>query len=153
MSSSKPEVLEAYSRYIGTAELFINTDASWSIGPNTKSLVPVHFGDIAKINDDTFGFSAVAVESSGTGYTLYVRSDADGATIVQVKIDAAGAVDAASITVLGADQLYGAENSTGFHAPGEAARILAESINLAREGQLAVRDPAYQPSFVNAATR
>lgn len=46
-----------------------------------------------------------------------------------------------------------AENSTGFHAPGEAARILAESINLAREGQLAVRDAAYQPSFVNAATR
>ncbi|MEO8196205.1 MAG: ammonia-forming cytochrome c nitrite reductase subunit c552 [Thermoanaerobaculia bacterium] len=46
-----------------------------------------------------------------------------------------------------------AENSTGFHAPGEAARILAESINLAREGQLAVRDPAYQPSFVNASTR
>lgn len=113
MSSSKPEVLEAYSRYIGTAELFINTDASWSIGPNTMSLVQVYFGDIAKINDDTFGFSAVAVESSGTGYTLYVRSDADGATIVQVKIDAAGAVDAASITVLGADQLYGAENSTG----------------------------------------
>ena len=46
-----------------------------------------------------------------------------------------------------------AENSTGFHAPGEAARILAESINLAREGQLAVRDAAYQPNFVNAPTR
>ena len=46
-----------------------------------------------------------------------------------------------------------AENSTGFHAPGEAARILAESINLAREGQLAVRDAAFQPSFVNAPTR
>ncbi len=46
-----------------------------------------------------------------------------------------------------------AENSTGFHAPGEAARILGESINLAREGQLAVRDPAFQPSFVNLATR
>lgn len=46
-----------------------------------------------------------------------------------------------------------AENSTGFHAPGEAARILAESINLAREGQLAVRDAAYRPNFVNASTR
>ena len=44
-----------------------------------------------------------------------------------------------------------AENSTGFHAPGEAARILAESINLSREGQLAVRDPAWRPDFVNAA--
>jgi nitrite reductase (cytochrome c-552) len=42
-----------------------------------------------------------------------------------------------------------AENSTGFHAPGEAARILAESINLAREGQLAARDAAYRPQFTN----
>jgi nitrite reductase (cytochrome c-552) len=33
-----------------------------------------------------------------------------------------------------------AENSTGFHAPQEAARILAESIDFARQGQLAVRD-------------
>ncbi len=38
-----------------------------------------------------------------------------------------------------------AENSTGFHAPQEAARILARSVNLARQGQIAVRDPAYQP--------
>ena len=37
-----------------------------------------------------------------------------------------------------------AENSMGFHAPQEAARILAESINLARQGQLAIRDPAFQ---------
>ncbi|MBI4751918.1 MAG: ammonia-forming cytochrome c nitrite reductase subunit c552 [Acidobacteria bacterium] len=34
-----------------------------------------------------------------------------------------------------------AENSTGFHAPQEAARILGESINFLRKGQLAVRDP------------
>lgn len=32
-----------------------------------------------------------------------------------------------------------AENSTGFHAPQEAARVLAESINFSRKGQLAVR--------------
>ncbi|HEU4837492.1 MAG TPA: ammonia-forming cytochrome c nitrite reductase subunit c552 [Pyrinomonadaceae bacterium] len=31
------------------------------------------------------------------------------------------------------------ENSTGFHAPQEAARILGESINFSRKGQLAVR--------------
>ena len=35
-----------------------------------------------------------------------------------------------------------AENSTGFHAPQEAARILAEAIDLARQGQLALRPPA-----------
>jgi nitrite reductase (cytochrome c-552) len=32
-----------------------------------------------------------------------------------------------------------AENSTGFHAPEEALRILGESINFARKGQLALR--------------
>jgi nitrite reductase (cytochrome c-552) len=33
-----------------------------------------------------------------------------------------------------------AENSTGFHAPQEAARILGESIDFTRRGQVAVRD-------------
>ncbi len=33
-----------------------------------------------------------------------------------------------------------AENSTGFHAPQEAARVLGMSIDLARQGQLALRD-------------
>lgn len=32
------------------------------------------------------------------------------------------------------------ENSTGFHAPQEAARILGESINFSRKGQVALRD-------------
>jgi nitrite reductase (cytochrome c-552) len=35
-----------------------------------------------------------------------------------------------------------AENSTGFHAPQEAARVLGISIDLARQGQLALRDGA-----------
>ena len=35
-----------------------------------------------------------------------------------------------------------AENSMGFHAPGEAARILGASIDLARQGQLALRGDA-----------
>jgi nitrite reductase (cytochrome c-552) len=33
-----------------------------------------------------------------------------------------------------------AENSTGFHAGGEAARVLAKSIDFLRQGQLALRD-------------
>lgn len=33
-----------------------------------------------------------------------------------------------------------AENSTGFHAPQESARILGESINFSRQGQVALRD-------------
>ena len=37
-----------------------------------------------------------------------------------------------------------AENSMGFHAPQEAARILGESIDFARQGQIALRDPAFK---------
>jgi nitrite reductase (cytochrome c-552) len=39
-----------------------------------------------------------------------------------------------------------AENSTGFHAPQEAARILGESINFSRQGQNALRGGAQQAS-------
>ena len=39
-----------------------------------------------------------------------------------------------------------AENSTGFHAPQEGARVLGESINFSRQGQLAVRDPRFKPT-------
>jgi nitrite reductase (cytochrome c-552) len=39
-----------------------------------------------------------------------------------------------------------AENSTGFHAPQEAARILAESIDFARQGQLVLRDSSFTPT-------
>lgn len=39
-----------------------------------------------------------------------------------------------------------AENSTGFHAPQEAARILGESLNLSRQGQIALRDASFQPT-------
>ncbi len=39
-----------------------------------------------------------------------------------------------------------AENSTGFHAPQEAARILGESIDYARQGQIALRDPSFKPT-------
>jgi nitrite reductase (cytochrome c-552) len=40
-----------------------------------------------------------------------------------------------------------AENSMGFHAPQEAARILAEAANVARQGQILLRDPAFQPQL------
>ena len=33
-----------------------------------------------------------------------------------------------------------AENSMGFHAPQEAARILGEAIDFGRQGQVALRD-------------
>lgn len=39
-----------------------------------------------------------------------------------------------------------AENSTGFHAPQEAARILGESLNYARQGQIAIRDANFKPT-------
>jgi nitrite reductase (cytochrome c-552) len=47
-----------------------------------------------------------------------------------------------------------AENSTGFHAPQEALRILAQSIDYARQGQLALRDASFKPTvaIVNVPT-
>jgi nitrite reductase (cytochrome c-552) len=39
-----------------------------------------------------------------------------------------------------------AENSMGFHAPAEAARVLAEAIDFARQGELAAKVPAAAPS-------
>jgi nitrite reductase (cytochrome c-552) len=39
-----------------------------------------------------------------------------------------------------------AENSTGFHAPQETARVLAEAIDYARQGQLAARTLSTIPS-------
>ena len=38
-----------------------------------------------------------------------------------------------------------AENSTGFHAPQEAARVLGQALDFARQGQIAVRDVRYRP--------
>jgi nitrite reductase (cytochrome c-552) len=40
-----------------------------------------------------------------------------------------------------------AENSTGFHAPQEAARILGESINFSRQGQNAMRSQPVSQSL------
>ncbi|HCF57023.1 MAG TPA: ammonia-forming cytochrome c nitrite reductase subunit c552 [Myxococcales bacterium] len=39
-----------------------------------------------------------------------------------------------------------AENSTGFHAPEEAERILAEAIDFARQGQISLRDAEFAPT-------
>jgi len=39
-----------------------------------------------------------------------------------------------------------AENSSGFHAPQEAARILGESIDFSRKGQIVLRDGKLSPS-------
>ena len=44
------------------------------------------------------------------------------------------------------------ENSNGFHAPQEAARILGEAIDYLRQGQLALR-PSHQATPPAAARR
>ncbi len=44
-----------------------------------------------------------------------------------------------------------AENSTGFHAPQEAARVLGEAMNYARQGQVALRDPRFTPRIAERA--
>ncbi|MFA6028504.1 MAG: ammonia-forming cytochrome c nitrite reductase subunit c552 [Elusimicrobiota bacterium] len=39
-----------------------------------------------------------------------------------------------------------AENSSGFHAPQEAARLLGRAMDLARQGQIALRDASFMPT-------
>jgi len=39
-----------------------------------------------------------------------------------------------------------AENSTGFHAPQEATRILGQAIDFSRQGQIALRDGTFKPT-------
>jgi len=46
-----------------------------------------------------------------------------------------------------------AENSTGFHAPQEAARIPGESINFSRQGQIVLRDGKVPVSSAPAGKR
>ncbi|MGA2990373.1 MAG: ammonia-forming cytochrome c nitrite reductase subunit c552 [Candidatus Korobacteraceae bacterium] len=46
-----------------------------------------------------------------------------------------------------------AENSVGFHAPQEAQRVLGESLNLSRLGQLALRDAMKSAPVVKAASQ
>ena len=46
-----------------------------------------------------------------------------------------------------------AENSTGFHAPQESARILGESINFSRQGQIVLRDGKLSVSSAPAEKR
>ena len=46
-----------------------------------------------------------------------------------------------------------AENSTGFHAPQEALRVLAESIDYARQGQLALRGLSGNAASTGARSR
>lgn len=45
-----------------------------------------------------------------------------------------------------------AENSTGFHAPQEAARVLGEAIDFARQGQLALRGATLAPTVAPPAS-
>lgn len=110
MLNAKVEVLEPQVRYIGSATLLANTDASWSIGPDPTHLVKVTFSGAA-VDDSTFGFSAVAAESNGQGgYRLFVRNDADNNMIVEVKVNAAGHVDPTSVAVLDKAQTFAVED-------------------------------------------
>ena len=67
MATAKTEVLESHARHIGSAMLVVNGDGSWSVGTTLANAVKVRYGDIASIDDSTFGWSAVAAESNGSG--------------------------------------------------------------------------------------
>lgn len=110
MSLSKPDVLEPYARHLGSAMLVINPDGSWSIGNTLATAVKIKYDSLNSLDDTTFGWSAVAAESDGAGgYRFFVRNDLDEDLIVEVRVDAAGRVDPASLAVLSAAQMYAVE--------------------------------------------
>lgn len=110
MATVKQDALEPHARHIGGVMLIENGDSSWSIGTDLKTAVKVKFGDIASIDDSTFGFSAMAAEPDGQGgYRLFVRSDSDEDLIVEVRVAANGNVDPASVTALSQAAMYAVE--------------------------------------------
>jgi Calpain family cysteine protease len=110
MPTIKDSTLEPHARHIGSVMLIENADFSWSIGTALNNAVKVQFGDISAIDDSTFGYSAMAAESNGQGgYRLFVRSDEDEDLIVEVRVDAAGKVDPASVRALSAAEMYAVE--------------------------------------------
>jgi nitrite reductase (cytochrome c-552) len=78
--------------------------------------------------------------------------------IVDIKAAAASGVPPAQIEQARAEQrkaqflvdFVEAENSSGFHAPQEAARLLVLSVDHSRRGELALRGPATPPGNVPA---
>jgi nitrite reductase (cytochrome c-552) len=61
---------------------------------------------------------------------------AKGAGVAAAQLDEARAMQRRAQFLL---DFVEAENSTGFHAPQEAARVLGQSIDASRKGQLAAR--------------
>ena len=109
MTTTKVEVLEPHARHIGSAMLVITADGSWAVGTSMATAVKVSLGTVTSIDDSTFGWSAVAVEKDGSGYTLFVRNDEDEDQLLQVRLDSAGRADAASLALLQGASLYAAE--------------------------------------------
>jgi hypothetical protein len=109
MATTKVEVLEPHARHIGTAMLVITADGSWAVGTTMANAVKVSLDGVASIDDSTFGYSAVAVEKEGSGYTLFVRNDEDEDQLLQVRLDATGRADASSLAMLQGASLYAAE--------------------------------------------
>ena len=112
-----------------------------------KGIRPLGTRDVCAVSFATIAMSWASERFSAGTYKLRnVAMDALMALIGDLKAaKAAGRTDqdlAAAQHFQRKVQFYldfvEAENSTGFHAPEEAERILAESIDYARQGQIAL---------------
>jgi nitrite reductase (cytochrome c-552) len=88
------------------------------------------------IQDRTYQMRNVAMDALVALVEDMKRARSGGATDAQLA-DARASQKRAQFLL----DFIEAENSMGFHAPQEAARILAESIDFTRQGQLALREP------------
>lgn len=102
-------VNEPFIRSLSSAVLYINTDNSWSIGPDVDHLVKVHLEGIPSVNDNTFKVSAIDAELLPNGnYVLFIEEDSSG-DIYSVNLDAAGKV--INYKKLTIEEIYTAEET------------------------------------------
>lgn len=90
---------------------------------------------VETIQDRTFKMRNLAMDAL-VGLIGDIKSAQENGTASAVRLDRARQYQRQAQFRL---DFVEAENSTGFHAPQEAARILAESIDMTRKGQLALR--------------
>lgn len=115
MFIDKDAVLETYARYLNSAVLVIRTDGTWAVGnagQRTDTLVSVSTLEVARIHDDSFEYTAIAVETNpaNSGYTLLAESNLDG-SYVAAQLSAQGRV--LSVENISEEQLLAAEVKYG----------------------------------------
>lgn len=86
-------VVETHARYIGRdAVLFIGADGTWFVGNRSETISQYRQVRVngQAVHDDSYEYTALAVEKTAQGYTLYAQSNDDGNVFVAAELDPQG---------------------------------------------------------------